>query len=1007
MFNLFAKTRTPEDKNLILRSDREALFQKLAETTKTAYQYDQLQHLYDQLINYLHDGSVGPPIFPYGLYGRDLYNSYWALLGPDPRRWDDVDERVLAFAFTASSGSYLTEDFFQVWLTEWLTTNVSRADIDVLTAKLAAAGETEPAFWSDILRYVSVHYRPDSAMAQWVVERVEPFHTSQFPNLGYQVVPYLKLLLKQKPHFVKNHLADFLGLRSNYQSGFSVDTDIIEALLESEAAYFGPQVAAALKRITHPENYRAVQRLLAQYLPSQYQADTVTAAYDYLEWLRHRMTTSSIQNYYLFSSEHVKSKNSYELTVQVLFDQLLRQEEPTKARDYIYRWLSDCPTPDSRLFTFLSERLGPESVPYLMLGLQVNPRGAYFNTADLAKSVLKLLVQYDYSPYYAQIWAMTRYKSKQMRELAAVTLAKLGETAIPEAEKLLNDKKADLRQTGALILSLVRTDRAQTLLMNALDAEKNDDARDLILNGLTGLLPTPATVDELTAMIQKAAKRGKLDAPAAPYLLEKNLPLLHWKTSGEPLDATAVRFLLYRQNRSKDIRPDLEARPMYDLIDRQRSAPFARAVLKAYFEGGADPKLKGCLTIGAMLGSDDEIDLLKTKVSQWADAGRGKMAEYAVQALALIGSSKALRAVEYYTRKYKNKNKNIGAAANEAFTIAAETLGISAYDLADSIIPDFGFEGLFREFEAEGEAYRAFVGTDFKLAFLNEDNKLLKTIPKAATTELKDEFKEIGKEIRDIVKAQSGRLEQYLVTQRKWPAENWQRFFMGNPIMFAYAVRLIWGAFDAKQNLLFTFQCLEDQTLVDVVGDEIELAENIQIGMVHPLSLDTDQIAYWTDQLTEAGIEPIFPQLTRRVVALPTEAQNLTIDRQFEGVEYGGYGFISKMEKLGWFRGSVQDAGWIASYYKDFTDVGITAILTQQGNIGVGYYDENAALSELMFARAKTVTFGNYMYDEPQKEADSRLIPFIDVPPIVYSEVMADLLFFKENDARKKENQHD
>ncbi|WP_461075042.1 DUF4132 domain-containing protein [Spirosoma flavus] len=984
--------------------DREPLLQKFSDETRNLAYYEAHKADYSQLIEYLRDGRVAYPVIQFGFYGHTLYAAYWAMLSPNPQQWDAFDLRLIAFAVGQGTNryNYLYEDFYENWLAERVNGSFGAETIHSLVQHMARYGVSEGDFWFAVLKYIELA-DSDFPLIHWMIARLDQYHALSWPNLyGHQRINYLKLILKWKPDFVKAHVSDFLQLGS-YNDRLGLDTDLVHELLAYDATYFGPFVADVQRYVTDPGTYRSLQKLLAQYVPNQYESETLSAAYDYLELVRREMTATSPKNYFL-SSERTDPKGPYELSVKVLFDRIFSQEEPAKAREYVYNWLRVCPAPDIQLFEFLSGRLGQESVPFLILGLQVDSKGLYFDEIRLAKDSLKLLAQYDYTDYYPQIWALTRHKSKQMREIAAVTLAKLGEIAIPEAEKLLRHKKADFRQTGALLLSLIRTDRAQSLLMDALNTEKNDDTRDVMLESLAGLLPAPTTQDEVAAVVEKARQRSKLDVPVAPYLVETNLPELYWQSSGEPLNQDTIRFLLYRQNRSKDIRPDSEARPLYTLIDRQRSGPFAHTVLKAYLEAGADPKGKGCLTVAAMLGNDEEVDLLKTKVNQWAEAGRGKMAEYAVQALALIGSNKALRAVEFYARKYKNKNKNIGAAANEAFTIAADTLGISPYDLADSIIPDFGFEGLFRPFEAGNETYRAFVGTDFKLAFLNEDNKLSKTLPKAASADLKEEFKEISKEIRDIVKAQSGRLEQYLVIQRKWPSDNWQQFFLGNPVMFAYAIRLIWGVFDHQQILLFTFQCQEDQTLLNEAGDEIELPDDTLIGMVHPLALTDGQRTHWSQQLTDANIEPIFPQLARQVVPLPESDSDLTIDRQFEGIEYGGYGFVSKMEKLGWFRGSVQDAGWIASYYKDFTDLSITAILTQQGNICVGYYDENAALGDIMFARAQSVRFGSYMYDEPSKDTDPRLIRFGNVPPIVYSEVMADMLFFKENDARSKDN---
>ncbi|GAB3962868.1 hypothetical protein GCM10028805_64850 [Spirosoma harenae] len=1006
LVNLFTNSDSkPETRSMPTTPiDREALLQKFSDEARNLSYYEAYKADYSQLIEYLRDGQVAYPVIQFGFYGHALYAAYWAMLSANPQQWDAFDHRLLAFAVGqgANHYNYLYEDFYENWLAERVNTSLSAEAVHSLVQHLARHGVSEGDFWFAVLEYIRL-VDSNSLLTRWMLARLDQYHSFSWPKLyGRQRLDYLQLLLKQKPEFVKTHLSDFLQLGS-YNDRLGLDTDLVNELLAYDAAYYGSLVADVQRAVTDPGTYRSLQKLLAQYLPNQYESETLAAAYDYLELVRREMTATSPKNYFL-SSERSDPKGSYELSAKILFDRILSQEEPTKAREYVYNWLKVCPAPDQQLFEFLSDRLGQDSVPFLIVGLQVDTRGLYFDEIRLAKAILKILAQYDYSDYHSHVWALTRHKSKQMREMAAVTLAKLGEAAIPEAEQLLRDKKADFRQTGALLLSLIRTDRAQALLMDALNTEKNDDTRDVMLESLDGLLPAPTTQAEVATVVEKARQRGKLDEPVATYLVESKLPSLYWQVSGEPLDQDTVRFLLYRQNRSKDIRPDLEARPLYTLIDRQRSSLFAHAVLKAYLDAGADPKGKGCLTVAAMLGNDDEIDLLISKVNQWADAGRGKMAEYAVQALALIGTNKALRAVEFYTRKYKNKNKNIGAAANEAFTIAADTLGISPYDLADSIIPDFGFTGLFRSFQVGDETYRAFIGADFKVAFLNEDNKFSKTLPKAAAADLKDEFKEISKEIRDIVKAQSGRLEQYLVIQRKWPADKWQRFFLGNPVMFAYAIRLIWGVFDDQQNLLFTFQCQEDQTLLNDKGDEIDLPDDTSIGMVHPLALTDEQRDYWSQQLADADIEPIFPQLTRSVVQLPELDRNLTIDRQFEGIEYGGYGFVSKMEKLGWFRGSVQDAGWIASYYKDFTDLGITAILTQQGNICVGYYDENAALGDIMFARAQSVQFGSYVYDEPSKDTDPRLIRFGEVPPIVYSEVMADMLFFKENDVRSKDN---
>lgn len=536
--------------------------------------------------------------------------------------------------------------------------------------------------------------------------------------------------------------------------------------------------------------------------------------------------------------------------------------------------------------------------------------------------------------------------------------------------------------------------------------------------------PNP-TIESIKSAVDLAVNQGKLKKKAANWLNTEG-GILTFKNSVETLDSDTIAFLFYRMSQTKEIGTDLEARPLLSLIDRETSAPFAKWLLDSYFQNGADAKLKWCLTLGAVLGGDAEIAFLQRNIVSFVDNNRGKMAEYVVKALALQGSQRALRAVDFFSRKYKNKS--IGKAALEAFDVAAEELGMTPYELADSVIPDFGFDGLFKEFNANNEFYRAFIGNDFKLAFLDEDNRLLKALPKGTSAVLKEEFKEIGKEIRDIVKSQSSRLEQYLVIQRRWSVDKWQGFFLTNPVMFVYAVRLIWGIFDEKNQLITVFRCQEDQTLTDENGDEIDFEElknnhtpldgriyspensaltignqssidnkKLSIGMVHPISLDAETIDFWKNDLLDNGIEAIFPQLNRSVIVLEKVEENLKMSDAFEGVEIGGYTFLSRMDKTGWVKGSIGDGGGILSYYKTFTEVGLVVIVMQTGNLSVGYYDVNAEIGKVMFVKKGNIRFGNYAYDEPSKMNDPRLVRFGDVPPIVYSEVMADMQFFKEN----------
>ena len=174
------------------------------------------------------------------------------------------------------------------------------------------------------------------------------------------------------------------------------------------------------------------------------------------------------------------------------------------------------------------------------------------------------------------------------------------------------------------------------------------------------------------------------------------------------------------------------------------------------------------------------------------------MAESAVQALALVGDESTLRALDDLTRRYRVKPKNIGQTAQEALRAAADRLGITLDELGDRIVPALGFKsGQPRIVEAGSKRIEATIGPDFKLRYRDTaSNKPVKSLPASASKEVKAEFKELAAAVRDAAKAQTGRLEDQLVRGRRWPVARWRELFLGYPVLFPFAVRLVWGQYD-------------------------------------------------------------------------------------------------------------------------------------------------------------------------------------------------------------------
>jgi hypothetical protein len=592
-----------------------------------------------------------------------------------------------------------------------------------------------------------------------------------------------------------------------------------------------------------------------------------------------------------------------------------------------------------------------------------------------------------------QLWSLLNHKSRPVRVAAARALGQMGEEVIPNAAKLLLEGTSDARLAAVTVLTTVNTPQALKVLEKRLDEEQDDDVRDAMLLGLEAAWAASGrkvTKKDVEARISRA--KDKLKTLPATWMKEAKLPALKFK-AGKPLDKQAVRYLLYRQSRAKEIRPDIEVKALYSMIDRAKSGDFALEILKGFLATKVDAADRWALTIAGLLGDDRCVPLLNQQIRQWADSNRGKMAEYAVQALSLLGTDAALLTIDALAIRYRTKYKNIGKAAVEAFAAAAENLGITPEELGDRVVPWLGFEaGKPRIIDCGGRKIEARIGLDLKLKFDDvEKNKPVASLPKSAPKEILTEFKELGATLREVAKAQVLRLENLMVRQHRWPIDRWQKLFPVHPLLLPLAVRLVWGVYDDAGKHQTTFRALEDRTFTQASDEPIQLPSKGSIGIVHPLELSDELRKAWLTHLADYEITPPFPQLERPVVVLKPEKADQKTLAEFSGTNLNGMTFKGRAERLGWVRGSVVDAGGISSYYKSFPTAGVEAFVGVDGMYIGMEMEAEIKLQDAFFVKAGSVEIGSYQYDEPANEKDDRVLRFGDVPPIVYSEIVGDL----------------
>src|SRR6185437_2673338 len=231
-------------------------------------------------------------------------------------------------------------------------------------------------------------------------------------------------------------------------------------------------------------------------------------------------------------------------------------------------------------------------------------------------------------------------------------------------------------------------------------------------------------------------------------------------------------------------------------------------------------------------------------------------------------------------------------------------------------------------------------------------------------------------------KSQAVRLERLMVRQHRWTAARWRERFLEHPLLFPFAVRLVWGTFDNKGQLLQAFRALPDRSLSDPLDESVELpAEDAAVGIVHPLEMSADQLDTWRRHLADYEIEPPFPQIDRPIARVAAAQVDLKKYEQFNETKINSLSFSAKSERSGWTRGAIGGGGTVASYRKRFDPAGIDAFISFDG-------------VPLYFDPTAVTTIGTLLFlpiDTTVRDFEARLMRLGDVPPMVYSEAVSDM----------------
>ena len=561
-----------------------------------------------------------------------------------------------------------------------------------------------------------------------------------------------------------------------------------------------------------------------------------------------------------------------------------------------------------------------------------------------------------------------------------------------EIKALLQAKKAAQREIAIQVLSHWQQEGGDynEVLRQAMEKEKNAKVLTLlqsVLNIQESEKPEETlSKEDLVKQLHKGGKKKSLawayEKPFSPVYKTDGL-----EASEEYLQAVLLCYVSQEKSGVSKT-----AQLLVDDLEPTQFAVYVNELFDRWIAAGAESKKRWVLYAAAIHGGEDIIQKLQHQIQEWPQAARGAIAAEAVKALALNPSPRALLLVDGIARKFKFKQ--VRAAAGEALAFAASELGITREELSDRIVPDLGFdENMERIFDYGGRIFKVRITQTLDFEVYDENGKKLKNLPApgkkddaAKATAAYEDFKQLKKQMKTTVSSQKARLEYALSVRREWLVDAWKNLFVKNPLMHQFAIGLIWGVYE-EEKLVQSFRYMEDGSFNTQDEEEYTLPENAHISLVHPIELLEEEKTAWKEQLADYEITQPIEQLDRPIYYMTAEEADKKGLERFGGYLINDLSLNGKMSGLGWYRGSVQDAGGFYTYYREDPEAGIGVEFHFSGAC-VGYSEGNVTIYDVRFYKAGTIERGSYVYDE----ADAEKAYFLkDIPPRYFSEIVLQL----------------
>ncbi|MFG3341479.1 DUF4132 domain-containing protein [Glycomyces sp. NPDC048151] len=441
--------------------------------------------------------------------------------------------------------------------------------------------------------------------------------------------------------------------------------------------------------------------------------------------------------------------------------------------------------------------------------------------------------------------------------------------------------------------------------------------------------------DEAAAALEPLVDADPLDpvgvaipkqaAWAAPPLL----PQVLLRGGERALPPSAVEHLLTVLALATPEYPYAGVEVVAEACDRPSLSRFSLALFERWLQAGAHTGETWALTQLALFADDHTVRTLAPLVAKWPGENQHQRAVKGLKVLGAIGTETAMRAVQSIAEKAKFDA--IRWEATVQIDAIAANLGLTAEQLADRLVPDFGL-GDEAALVLDYGPRRFTVRFDEQLKpFVHDgDGKPRKTLPKpgknddaAVAGHAYERFTALKKDLRTVAADLVKRLEAAMVDGREWTLAEFREHYVEHALSGHLARRLVWLADHAGART--AFRIAEDGTFSDADDETFTPATGSMVRLAHPALLGSDAVRAWAELLADYEVLQPFEQMNRPVFALTADELATGRLTRFEGVAVATVRILG-MTGRGWNRSGAYQGG---------VDTGVSYRLPGGGSLDV------------------------------------------------------------------------